>query len=239
MTFSNSRWRACSLLTDSTFQGASEYQPSRISSHFTGNRVRSGVWHRALVERRVFHVSHMFRIALLFFAGCDACAFAQQTVRTASDSAAPKGNVVLVSLFKPVYPPLARQANIAGKVSVTVTVHQNGTTEAVTESGHPLLRQAALDSATQSHFECRGCGVSLSYLLVYTFKQVSAGDCCSASSMPPQVEQESPTTDQQGQPLTYITIAALHSCLCDPTFTVTKQRARSLKCLYLWKCSFR
>jgi TonB family protein len=176
-------------------------------------------------------VRHGFRIALLIATGFNPCAFAQQT--------APKGSAVLVNLFEPVYPPLARQANITGKVSVTVTVHKDGTTAAVVESGHPLLRQAALDSATQSHFECQGCSAPLSYLLVYIFEQTSVGDCCSAFNVPPRVERESPSTDAQGQPLTRITIAAEHVCLCDPSFTVTKERVRSVKCLYLWRCSFR
>ena len=182
---------------------------------------------------------HTFRIALLSFSGFIACAFAQHTVPKESYPTAPKESVVLVSLFKPVYPPLARQTNITGKVSVTVTVHQDGTTEVVAESGHPLLRQAALDSATRSHFECRECSVPLSYLLVYTFKQTSLGDCCSAFSVPPQVEQELPTTDAQGQTLTHIAIATEQVCFCDPSFTVTQERVRSLKCLYLWRCTFR
>jgi TonB family protein len=184
-------------------------------------------------------VRHGFQIALLIAAGFNTCALAQQIAPTASHSAVPKGSAVLVSLFDPVYPPLARQANITGKVSVTVTVDKDGTTAAVVESGHPLLRQAALDSATQSHFECREWSAPLSYLLVYTFEQTSVGDCCSAFNVPPRVERESPTTDAQGQPLTHITIATGHVCLCDPSFTVTKERVRSLKCLYLWRCTFR
>lgn len=175
----------------------------------------------------------IFRIALWSFASVTACAFAQQNLPKASYSTAPKDTVVLVSLFKPVYPPLARQTNITGKVSVTVTVHKDGTTEVVVESGHPLLQQAALDSAKQSHFECRDCSKPLSYLMEYTFEKTSRGNCCSAFSSPTEVEQELPTINAQGQPLTHITISTEQICFCDPAATT---RVRSLRCLYLWKC---
>ena len=90
---------------------------------------------------------------------------AQQAGSTAPHDA-PKGNAILVNLSQPIYPPLARQANIHGEVDVTVTVHPNGTFEASFQTGHPMLKQAALDSARQSRFECRACHDSVSYLLV-------------------------------------------------------------------------
>jgi len=75
---------------------------------------------------------------------------------------AAKGNAILVNLLQPVYPPLARQANIHGEVGVALTVHPDGTTEVALESGHAMLKQAALDSAKQSRFECRGCELAVS-----------------------------------------------------------------------------
>jgi hypothetical protein len=119
---------------------------------------------------------------------------------------------------------------------VNVTVRQNGSTEATVVAGHPLLRRAALDSATQSHFECRGCGAAVSYSLVYAFKRTSEGDCCSGMGTPVKVEQEPQSRDHLGQPQTRITIVAEKICFCDPSFNLTK-KVRSLKCLYLWKCS--
>lgn len=177
-----------------------------------------------------------FLAALLIAAGFDSCALAQQPKAAPATT---RGSTVLVSLFEPVYPKLARQANITGKVIVTVTVNKDGTTTAVVESGHPLLGQAALDSATRSQFECRECSTPRPYSLVYTFEQTSAGDCCTAFNAPQKVERESPATDAQGQPLTRITITTEHVCFCDPSFTVTKERVRSLKCLYLWRCTIR
>ena len=68
-----------------------------------------------------------------------------------------QGEAVLVALSEPAFPPLARMANVEGTVAVSVTVRLDGTTEASLVSGHPLLKEAALDSAEQSHFECRSC----------------------------------------------------------------------------------
>src|ERR1700752_1883985 len=93
----------------------------------------------------------------------------------ASDVA--KGEVALATLSKPLFSPLARQANVEGEVIVDVTVRPDGSTEARVVKGHPLLRQAALDSAMQSRFECRVCSAPLSYTLVYTFTRTSEGSC--------------------------------------------------------------
>jgi len=156
----------------------------------------------------------MVRVALLL-AVVAGCVFAQQTPQTTAPPMS-NGTAVLVSLFKPAYPLLARQANIYGEVSVALTVHPDGTTKAAVESGHPMLVQAALDSAKQSRFECRACSAPISYLLVYSFKLSTAGDCCEAFSVPPQVEQEPQSIDPQGRPQTQVSITAEKICLCDP-----------------------
>lgn len=159
--------------------------------------------------------------------GCSMASFAQQAL---------KGNAVLVNLSQPVYPSLARQANIYGDVIVAVTVRPDGKTEVAFEGGHPILKQAALDSAQQSGFECRECDTTASYRLVYSFRLTKGNDCCSAMSVPAQVTVEPPSSDQNGQRQTLITITAEEICLCEPASQLTK-KSRSLKCLYLWKCS--
>jgi hypothetical protein len=164
-------------------------------------------------------------------------AFTQQGAPN-STSGVPKGTVVLVSLFKPVYPALARQADISGEVNVVLMVHQDGTTTAAIESGHPMLRQSALDSAKQSSFECRTCEAPLAYSLLYTFELTRKGDCCNAFSSPTEVTQEPESISKEGRPQTHIMVMSRHICLCDPPATLTK-RVRSLKCLYLWKCSIK
>jgi len=165
----------------------------------------------------------LFAVAIGFNMGT----FAQQTA---------KGRAVLVELSQPLYPPLARQANIYGDVSVAVTVHPDGKTEVAFESGHPMLRQAALDSAEKSRFECRECDSTAAYQLVYSFRLAKGSDCCSAMSVPARVTLEPQGSDQNTQQQAHITIAADEICLCDPPAQLTK-KSRSLKCLYLWKCS--
>jgi TonB family protein len=149
---------------------------------------------------------------------------------------APQENAVLVSLSHPVYPPLARQANIYGDVRVAVTVRPDGKAEVTFESGHPMLKQAALDSAQLSRFECRGCNSTVSYHLIYSFRLTQGNDCCSAMSVPARVTLEPQSSDQNAQLQTLITITADEICLCDPAVQLTK-KSRSLKCLYLWRCS--
>lgn len=171
------------------------------------------------------------RLFALLFAvaiGSGMGAFAQQTA---------KGSAVLVELSQPVYPPLARQANIYGDVSVGVTVHPDGKTEVAFEIGHPMLKQAALDSAQKSRFECRECDSTATYQLVYSFRLAKGSDCCSAMSVPARITLEPQSSDQNMQREAHIAVTADEICLCDPAAQLTKRKSRSLKCLYLWKCS--
>src|ERR1700734_2771862 len=161
-------------------------------------------------------------------------AFSQQAGSPAPHDAG-KGNAILVNLSPPIYPPPAHQANIYGEVAVAVTVHPDGTTEVALESGHAMLKQAALESAKQSRFECRGCDSAVAYRLVYSFRLAHGSDCCSAFSVPAQVTRAPQPSGKNEQRETHITITAEEMCLCDPSAQLT--RRRSLKCLYLWKCS--
>jgi hypothetical protein len=184
-------------------------------------------------------VKYIARIALLLVAVSvlQARSLAQQIPHPVQSDAT-KGEVVLTRLSKPTFSPLARQANVEGEVVVDVIVRQDGSSEATVVKGHPLLKQAALESVMQSRFECRACSASLSYTVVYTFKRTSERSCCDGMGAPVNVEQEPQSYDQQGRPQARITISAEKICLCDPSFKVTK-KVRSLKCLYLWKCSTR
>jgi TonB family protein len=115
--------------------------------------------------------------------------------------------VVLNKLFPPVYPPLARQARITGDVKMQVTIRQDGSVaSAEVISGHPMLKQAAVDSVQKSTFECQrwssgvyvvGCRDAVtSFTLTYTFGM----------------------RDDPG----------------DLDCRVTRPRSR--RCLYLWRC---
>ena len=158
------------------------------------------------------------------------------TANAQSVSGVASGQVVLVDLSTPAYPPLARLANIMGNETVLVTVKPNGTVEsAAVESGHPMLvlRQAAMDSASKSAFQCSGCKENMAYRLVYGFKIVQGPDCCDARTVAPRVALHA-----EGLAQSHVDVEAEQVCICDPPSVMTK-RVRSLKCLYLWKCSSR
>src|SRR5262249_8189095 len=97
-------------------------------------------------------------LLLIVVASVSTHAPAQSTVP--SDQKQHLGEAVLVSLSRPSFPQLARTANISGKVNVLVTVHQDGTTKAVALDGPAMLRDAALESARSSRFECSRCEAS-------------------------------------------------------------------------------
>jgi TonB family protein len=99
--------------------------------------------------------------------------------QVASPTETPQPEVVLIKLAPPVYPPLARQARIMGDVKVQVLIHKDGSIESAEAlSGHPILKQAALDSAQKSTYECRGCKEpETSYSLTYTFGFRNDGGC--------------------------------------------------------------
>ena len=99
--------------------------------------------------------------------------------------------VVVRKLAAPAYPPLARAANITGSVELAVTLSSDGTPQSVAlVTGHALLRQAALDSAAHSEFECAASsGATAEFRLTYDFTLIGDGDCCSALSVQPTVAQ--------------------------------------------------
>ena len=112
---------------------------------------------------------------------------ATAATQSAPSPETPKAEVVLVKLFPPIYPPLARQASIAGDVKVQLRIQKDGTIEsAEAVSGHPMLKLAALESAQKSHFECRACADPVEYLLTYSFvvKRFSSESCKLASKKP-------------------------------------------------------
>lgn len=141
----------------------------------------------------------------------------------------PQLGVVLTKLSPPIYPPLARMASIVGEVKVQVDIRQDGSVASTDlVSGHPMLKQAALESAQKSQFECQGCSQAVTpYLLTYSFEARDDGSCCDAQSRIPEVMQKQ----------AHITIVSAKICLCDPGATLTK-KTRSAKCFYLWKCGF-
>ena len=78
-----------------------------------------------------------------------------------------------VNLPKPPYPPAAKAVRASGAVTVQVTVDENGNViSASALSGHPLLRQAAEQSARQAKFSptlLSGKAVKVTGVIVYNF----------------------------------------------------------------------
>lgn len=166
------------------------------------------------------------RVVLLLAVGGCWAAFAQ----TDSRSRTPKGDVVMVDLFKPIYPPLARSARISGDVELKLAMRKDGSIEsAVAVSGHPMLIQAALASAQQSRFECRGCEDELTpYSVIYSFsfQLVAEPDWPCPERHEPRVTQSQNRVTVEAEP-----------ALVHPYFSSI--RVRSPKCLYLWTCGIR
>jgi TonB family protein len=170
------------------------------------------------------------------------------TVAQDSATAAPQQTgVVLVKLSPPLYPPLARQARIMGDVKIQVSIRKDGTVEsAEVVSGHPILKQAALESAQKSQFECRQCGDLRPYDLMYTFaiddlKGTKPDPCCCSRSSLPQTHFE-PQINRSQDHVT-VTVIAEPVCICpdecEERWAEEHSHYRALKCLYLWKCGFR
>lgn len=179
----------------------------------------------------------MWRHLLLFLVAAPLVCVESVQAQSASGSDAPQAGVVLSKLSEPAYPSLARQARIAGDVDLMLAIRPDGSVESsAVVSGHPMLTQAALDSAQQSKFECRGCGNAVtSYALKYTFQFVP-------SDPPKDCDQEMTEAQPPAE------VDSLHHQVkvftrgiwtCDPTTTVTFLLFRSAKCLYLWRCGRR
>jgi TonB family protein len=105
-------------------------------------------------------------------------AVANAQAQDAASAPMPEAGVVLTKLVPPIYPPLARQARIAGDVKVQVLIRKDGAVESSDViSGHPILKPAALESARKSTFECRECNAEAElYSLTNTFV-LEGADC--------------------------------------------------------------
>ena len=130
----------------------------------------------------------------------------------------------------PVYPPMARIANLEGTVTLEIIIEPDGTVSLHKSAGHPILVQAAGESLKLSKFACDSCAQSAaSFTIVFDFR-VSSPECGSfgLNSSPRAVLDTS----------AHITISTDRYCISDPAPELEK-RVRSLRCLYLWKCATR
>jgi TonB family protein len=145
--------------------------------------------------------------------------------------------LILTGLHDPVYPQMARMAAIQGDVELTLYVRPDGTVESVRMfSGHPMLKDAAIESAKASHFECQGCNDGLwPYSLRYEFRIVASDP----EQYCDQVTNEVPPLPKLDSARHQVAVTAKQVWTCDPTVQLRSVRIRSAKCLYLWKCGLR
>jgi TonB family protein len=153
-------------------------------------------------------------------------------------------HIILSKLSQPTYPPLARQARVGGDVRIKLEIKADGSIEsAKTVSGHPMLAQAALDSAKQSRFECRDCEVNsnASEILTYSF-QISSREldpCCCSSGFTSKNAVSVLHVSESGD---HIMLTAPPACICPDRCSSARAfreaHFRSVKCLFLWKCGF-
>jgi TonB family protein len=139
-----------------------------------------------------------------------------------------QGEVVLVSIFNPTYPRLARAARVTGDVELKLEIRGDGSLDsAVVVRGHPLLNDAALSSARQSRFECRACdNETTSYSLIYSYQLVASPDWPCPEGSAEHVTQHRNQVTIEAEPIPM-------------KITFSSIRIRSAKCLYLWACGTR
>lgn len=143
-------------------------------------------------------------------------------------SDAQKGKVFITKVQPPVIPQFAHVGNMHGDVELILQIRKDGTVQSVNAvSGPPLLQRAAVESAQQSLFQCRGCIEDVTaYSLAYSF-QLANGDCCNSPNAPLAVQASE----------NRISVTLSHFCICDSG--PFEQKIRSMKCLYLWRCAVR
>jgi TonB family protein len=164
---------------------------------------------------------------------------ADSLARNGPNSNNPQNEVVLTKLSPLIYPPVARQTRIAGKVELMLDIRPNGTVaSAMVVSGHPLLQQAALESAKQSQFECRNCNEGVrSYRLLYSF-ELGPTEYCKETSDISKGNQQEPPYPRVTQLENRVTVVDRPVGTCDMASTVRSKKVRSAKCLYLWRCGY-
>ncbi len=108
-----------------------------------------------------------------FVLGIGLLAVSAQTERSVKTISGGVVNGKAISLPAPAYPAAARAVGAAGAVNVQITIDEDGNViEALAASGHPLLRQAAVEAARSAKFNptsLSGQAVKVTGVVVYNF----------------------------------------------------------------------
>jgi len=131
------------------------------------------------------------------------------------------------------YPPPALAARVSGDVNLAVDLRADGTVSHVTVvSGPQMLLAVAVESARKSTFACSGCTASgAKFHLTYSFR-LGPPIGCSVGEADKSIPRFTYTSD-------VVTIEAQPHTVCDPAAEITRVRARSPFCLFLWRCGWR
>jgi len=135
----------------------------------------------------------------------------------------------------PIYPPLAIQAQVQGRVEVEFTISQDGSiTGSKVLSGPPLLVPSVQESFAKSRFTCGGCKQA-AYTYHVNFDFVLPSDrfakACAYMAKTGK-EPDMPCSAQDAA--NHVTVRPKHPmCLAvDPA----TPHVRAAHCLWLWKC---
>jgi hypothetical protein len=159
-----------------------------------------------------------------------------QAQGTMAINAGAKAEAVLTNLAPAVYPRLARQAGLSGEVELRIEVRQDGSIASTTViTGHPLLVQAAVDSAEHSTYPCLGCSDPGSAIrITYTF-ELRQANCADEIASRRQWETP-PRLEHAGNTVTISTYGACSDHWPLGPDYAKPHRTRSAKCLWLWNC---
>lgn len=147
------------------------------------------------------------------------------------------GGPALVRLLGLTFPPLARAAHISGTVDIDVLVGADGKVESTQPlSGPAMLQPAALEAARESQYACRGCSAAEHLKVTFVYRILPTEPPKSCDEEPAVAPR--PDWDASRKEATAF---AMEMWTCDPAVEIKRalRRARSAKCLYLWKCGLR
>jgi len=149
------------------------------------------------------------------------------------------GPTVVIAELSPLsYPPIARAAGVFGEVVVAVAIRPDGFVDSATVlSGPVMLRQVALDGALKTRLKCDGCeSFPASSQIVYKFELGDAIYCAQSNEASGNSKPERPYP-QVTHTANVVTIYDRPVGTCD--MEIDHTRARSARCLFLWKCGWR
>ncbi|MDE3200594.1 MAG: energy transducer TonB [Acidobacteriota bacterium] len=126
------------------------------------------------------------------------------------------------------YPPIALAARVEGEVVLRVQLGPDAMAADVTvESGPPMLREAAIESAKQSLYHADGESSQGGFRLIYRFVLKVPEQCGDGQ------DKTYPRVQHDGN---IVTITAQSAAPCDYGVVEATIHVRSAKCLYLWRC---